>query len=116
MPLLGGGVAVFYHLDAEAGLLRPVASHGLSGGLSGGESKREFWLGEGLVGQCAADRKPATLTGLPPEYLQIASGVGAGAPTRATAWPLVANEGSANGVFEHASFTELSRRAGGAAE
>ena len=46
-------------------------------------------MGDGLVGQCAQERKEITLANLPPDYLRIGSSVGAAAPVQAVAMPLV---------------------------
>src|SRR4026207_1089004 len=69
VPMLGGGVAVFYVLDEGLGGLRRVAGCGLA---DLGESPGSIRIGEGLVGQCAQERKPVTLTNLPPQYLRVA--------------------------------------------
>src|SRR5262249_27055030 len=60
VPLLRGGVAGFYVFEAEANRLRRVAAYGLAA-----NAEPTFGLGEGLVGQCASDRKPVTLTDFP---------------------------------------------------
>src|SRR5262249_49771396 len=72
-------------------------------------SAASFNLGEGLVGQCARERQPATLTSLPPDYLRIASGLGGAAPVQATAWPLLSKD-LLLGVLEVATFHEFSPR------
>ena len=59
MPLLGGGVAGLYVFEEETGGLRRIASYGLA---PGAEAVATFGLGEGLVGQCARDRAPVSLT------------------------------------------------------
>ena len=51
-----------------------------------------FKLGEGLVGQCAQERKPVALSNLPPGYLRIASGLGNAAPVQAVALPLSSSD------------------------
>ena len=58
MPVLGGGVAAFYLVQNGGGRLRRVAAYGLAEGASSAES---FHLGEGLIGQCAQERKPIIL-------------------------------------------------------
>jgi PAS domain S-box-containing protein len=100
IPVLGGGVAGFYHFEENERLLRRIAAYGLADGAASADS---FRLGEGLVGQCAQERRSVTLTDLPPSYLQIASGLGAAAPVQAVASPLLSDE-SILGVLEIAAF------------
>ena len=68
-----------------------------------------FRLGEGLVGECARERKPIVLTHLPPDYLQISSGLGKAAPVQAVAWPVVSQD-TLMGVLEIASFRPFGAR------
>ena len=100
MPVLGGGVAGFYRFEGESGLLRRIAAYSLADTAAAADS---FPLSEGLVGQCAQERRSITLTHLPPAYLQIASGLGAAAPAQAAALPLLSGD-SLLGVLEIASF------------
>jgi PAS domain S-box-containing protein len=106
VPALGGGVAAFYSLDEGETRLRRIADYGL-----GESALRQEWigLGEGLVGQCARDGKPVALTGLPPDYLRISSGLGSAAPSHAQAWPLASGE-TLVAVLEVASLRGLSVR------
>ena len=60
-------------------------------------------LGEGLVGQCARERKVIALTNLPPDYFRIASGLGQAAPLQAMALPALSGD-ALLGVLEVASF------------
>ena len=106
VPVLGGGVAGFYVFDSVSGRLSCVASYGLADNL---ESTPSFGLWEGLVGQCASDRKPVTLTALPQGYCRIVSGIGEASPVQATAWPLLSRK-TLLGVFEFASFRALTAR------
>jgi signal transduction histidine kinase/CheY-like chemotaxis protein/HAMP domain-containing protein len=106
VPILGGGVAGFYMFDSASGRLARVASYGLA---ENPESTASFGLGEGLVGQCAGDRKPVTLTALPQGYCRIVSGTGEASPVQATAWPLLSRK-TLLGVFEFASFRALTTR------
>ena len=103
VPLLGGGVAGFYLFEDNPGRLRRVAAYGLAEGVAGADS---FGLGEGLIGQCAQDRKPVTLDHLPPDYLRIASGLGKAAPIQAVASPLMSKD-TMLGVLELATFREF---------
>ena len=66
-------------------------------------------LGEGLVGQCAQERRTVTLSNLPPDYLRIASGLGQAAPVQAVALPLVSKD-ALLGVLEVASFRAFNTR------
>ncbi len=58
-----------------------------------------FALGAGLVGQAAQERRPLTLTDIPPDYLPVVSGLGSGAPRQILALPLM-YEGQVVGVAE----------------
>ncbi|MBK9964976.1 MAG: response regulator [Holophagales bacterium] len=100
VPLLGGGVAAFYLNEGESAPLRRIASYGLGDAGSAAES---FRPGEGLVGECARQKAPVILEGLPPDYLRISSGLGGAPPVRAAAWPVVSRDVTL-GVLELASF------------
>ena len=106
VPLLGGGVAGLYVFEEETGRLRRTAAYGLAPGL---EATPTFGLGEGLIGQCAQDRAPVSLTGLPPDYLRIASGLGAAMPQRVFASPLLSKD-TLLGVVEMATFRSFDSR------
>ncbi len=104
-PLLGGGVAGFYIFESKPERIRRVAAYGLAEG--GAEAA--FALGQGLAGQSARERRPVTLTNLPPDYLRVSSGLGGAAPTQAAAWPLMSQD-TLLAVVEFASFRETSLR------
>jgi two-component system sensor histidine kinase/response regulator len=106
VPLLGGGVAAFYGFEENPGRLKRVTAYGQAAGDGLAEA---FAVGEGLVGQCARERKAVTLTDLPPNYLRIASGLGAAVPSRAVALPLLSRD-ALLGVVEIASFGASSSR------
>ena len=103
IPTLGGGVASFYLFESDAQRVRRIASYGLAPGTDAVDS---FGLGEGLVGQCALERTPITLTDLPTGYLTISSGLGTAAPLQICAWPVVSQD-TLLGVCEIASFRTL---------
>ncbi len=102
-PVLGGGVAGFYELDGDAGVLRRIATYGLADDQSPADS---FRVGEGLAGECARERKPVGLTNLPPGYLRVSSGLGGAVPVQVVAWPVMSRD-SLLAVLEFASFREL---------
>jgi signal transduction histidine kinase/DNA-binding response OmpR family regulator/HPt (histidine-containing phosphotransfer) domain-containing protein len=106
MPLLGGGVASFYVADEAGDRLTRVAGYGLA---ENGDVPESIRLGEGLVGQCALEKKPVRLTGLPPQYLRIASSVGQAPPSQATVLP-VASQDALLAAIELASFRDHSPR------
>ena len=66
-------------------------------------------VGEGLVGQCARDRAPVSLTGVPADYLRIASAVGDAAPKQVVASPLMSKD-TLLGVVEIATFRSFDSR------
>jgi HAMP domain-containing protein/signal transduction histidine kinase/CheY-like chemotaxis protein len=65
-----------------------------------------FGLGEGLVGQCAQERKPIVVTDVPPNYIQISSGLGESPPRNIAVYP-VFFEDQVRGVIELGSFHEF---------
>ncbi len=103
VPVLGGGVAGFYALDALSGRLSRVSGYGLA---EDAKTTNSFSLGEGLVGQCAKEHKTITLNDVPSGYCHIASGLGSAAPRQINAWPLLSRT-TLLGVFEFASFRAL---------
>jgi len=106
VPLLGGGVASVYLTEENPARLRRMAAYGLA---DTGDPGNSLKPGEGLVGQCAQERKAVTLTNLPENYLRISSGLGTAVPTQAVALPLISAH-SLLGVVEFASFRPLNPR------
>jgi signal transduction histidine kinase len=104
VPILGGGVGGFYLFEKNPDRLRRIAGYGLA---EGGALTDSFGPGEGLVGQCARDRQLVTLTALPPDYLEISSGLGKAPPVQAAAWPVI-SQNALLGVLEVASFSQFS--------
>jgi HAMP domain-containing protein/CheY-like chemotaxis protein len=68
----------------------------------------KFQLGEGLVGQCALERKSILLTNVPNDYIQINSGLGQAAPLNIMVLPVLF-EGEIMAVIELASFERFSQ-------
>ena len=106
VPMLGGGAAGFYVLDDSQAGLRRVATYGMA---DVSDIPTVIRLGEGLVGQCARERRPLALGNLPPDYLRISSGLGQAAPVQATAMPAISTD-TLVGVLEVASFRPLTAR------
>ncbi len=66
-----------------------------------------FELGEGLVGQCAKEKKRILLTDVPGDYVRINSGLGEAIPLNIIVLPVLF-EGSLRAVVELASFSAFS--------
>ena len=105
VPMLGGGVAVFYRYDEPAGHLLRVATYGLDGETG----NATIPVGHGLVGQSARERQRVTLSDLPEGYLRISSGTGQAAPAQAVALPVM-SQNTLLGVLEVASFRPYDAR------
>ncbi len=65
--------------------------------------EKKVKLGQGLIGQCALERKPIILTKVPSDYLAITSGLGEATPQAIAIYPLLFQE-KLKGVIEIASF------------
>ena len=68
---------------------------------------KEWKMGEGLVGQCAIEKKRILLTNVPDDYIQITSGLGEAKPLNIMVLPIMF-ESKVNAVIELASFTQFS--------
>jgi signal transduction histidine kinase/HAMP domain-containing protein/ActR/RegA family two-component response regulator len=107
-PLVGAQHGVFYVLtDPDNG-----AGPALSFQAGYGFKERKFLsstfaLGEGLVGQCALEKKPILLTAVPSDYVRINSGLGESVPLNIIVLPILF-EGSVRAVIELASFSSFS--------
>ncbi len=107
-PLVLAQHAVFYsmthHPTDGQPLLEMQAGYGF-------EERRNlatsFRLGEGLVGQCAKEKKRILLTEVPADYVRINSGLGASTPLNIIVLPILF-EGSVRAVVELASFSPFS--------
>jgi CheY-like chemotaxis protein/signal transduction histidine kinase/HAMP domain-containing protein len=113
-PLVGAAHGVFYIFEGQdaqptpggeaRGKLKLLSSFGFT------ERKnlaREWRVGEGLVGQAAAEKQRILLTNVPSDYVQITSGLGQGTPLNIIVLPVVF-EGAVKAVIELASFERFS--------
>src|SRR5947209_1232045 len=104
-PLVDAQHGVFYlnaPLDDEP-LLRILASYAYR------ERKhlaQQFRLGEGLVGECAYEKQMILLTHVPPDYIEVSSGLGAAPPLNIVVLPVLF-EGEIKAVIELASFNRF---------
>ena len=107
-PLVSAQHAVFYIVTSPSDGTDPVLQ--LEAGY-GHEERRSlntsFHFGQGLVGQCAKEKKRILLTNVPSDYVKINSGLGESTPLNIIVLPVLF-EGSVRAVIELASFTPFS--------
>jgi signal transduction histidine kinase/CheY-like chemotaxis protein/methyl-accepting chemotaxis protein len=106
-PVVGAQHGAFYLAESEDGdkttlTLRSTYAYSNRKHLS-----NRFELGEGLVGQCARERKAIIVTDVPADYVRIASGLGESPPRSIAVYP-VFFEKQVRGVIELGSFHEFS--------
>ena len=73
---------------------------------SPGDVGKRFEIGQGLVGQCAVEKRKTLLTNVPPEYIRVSSGLGNAVPANIIVLPIVF-EGTVKAVLELASFDQF---------
>ncbi|MFC5436961.1 response regulator [Rhodanobacter umsongensis] len=103
VPLCKAGVGLFYSFDDARHRLDLLGSYGLR--LSN-RSAEHYLPGEGLVGQCAIERKPIMLDDVPENYLHIDSGSGEALPRHVAILPVLYRD-TLIGVVELAGFVPL---------
>jgi signal transduction histidine kinase/HAMP domain-containing protein/ActR/RegA family two-component response regulator len=107
-PLVSAQHAVFYAMSTSSDGSEPVLQFEAGYGF---DERRQlsttFKLGEGLVGQCAKEKKRILLTEVPSNYVRISSGLGASPPLNIIVLPVLF-EGSVRAVVELASFSPFS--------
>lgn len=102
---LEASVGAFYLAD-EKGMLVLTSSYAFRQRKNVSNSIR---IGEGLVGQCALEKKPILLTSVPEDYIVINSGLGETTPDNIIVHPVI-HEGLVSGVIELGrigNFTEV---------
>jgi HAMP domain-containing protein/signal transduction histidine kinase/ActR/RegA family two-component response regulator len=105
-PLVSAHHGAFFLLDSEGDepLLKLTNSYAYR--QRKGVSNR-FALGEGLVGQCAIEKKSILVTNAPTDYIQIGSGLGEATPLNIIVLPILF-EGEIKAVIELASLNPFS--------
>ena len=68
-----------------------------------------FRSGEGLIGQCALEKKPITLSKVPSDYITVKSGLGEATPLTLYLLPILF-EGEVKGIIEIASFESFNEK------
>ncbi len=105
-PLVNAQQAAFYVADHRSG----DSTLELLAGYAQRHSKslpRKIAFGEGLVGQCAFEKKRIVLTSAPSDYIRIGSALGSGTPVNIVILPVLF-EGQVKAVIELASFSKFS--------
>jgi HAMP domain-containing protein/signal transduction histidine kinase/CheY-like chemotaxis protein len=77
-PLVGAYQGAFYLADEEASF--PPRLHLLASYACARDLPITFTFGEGLVGQCAVEKKRIIITSAPPDYIRVTSGLGGARP------------------------------------
>src|SRR5687767_3279637 len=105
-PLVNAQQAAFYVADHRSGdsQLELLAGYAQRQGKS---LPRKVAFGEGLVGQCAFEKKRILLSQAPSDYIRIGSALGSGAPVSIIILPVLF-EGQVKAVIELASFSKFS--------
>ena len=109
VPLCNAGLGLFYSFDDARQRLDLLGSYGLR---LNNRSADQYMPGEGLVGQCAVERKAIIVDQVPANYLRIDSGSGEALPSHVAILPVTYRE-TLIGVLELASFgpfTSLQRQ------
>ncbi len=99
-PVVSAHRGAFYLLDAsdDQQRLKLLAGYALEA-----EAPTTFQIGEGLVGQCAREKRGLLLDTVPANYVRISSGLGGATPASLIILPVLF-EGDVKGVIELASF------------
>jgi CheY-like chemotaxis protein/HAMP domain-containing protein/GAF domain-containing protein len=104
-PLVTAHHGVFYVVDSggEEATLKLLASYAYK---DRKHVSSEFRLGEGLVGQCAIERRMLLINQIPTDYIQISSGLGEAPPRSIVVLPVLF-EGEVKAVLELATFDQF---------
>ncbi len=103
-PLVGAQHGTFFMAEGVDKTLNLIASYAFT--MRKNVANR-YQLKEGLVGQCAFEKKKILLTKAPEDYIYIASSLGEGAPLNIVVLPVMF-EGELKAVIELASFHPFS--------
>ena len=105
VPMVGASYGVFYLKEVEKSdqYLTRMSSFA---SLAGEQERKQFRLGEGLIGQCALLKRPIHLNQVPDDYLKIGSGLGEASPKTIMILPVLF-EDQVLAVIEIASFETL---------
>jgi len=99
-PLVGAQHGSFYITDEEQEALKLLAAYASDdqNGLP-----KQFRIGQGLVGQCALEKRRILVTDIPKDYIRINSSLGEATPLSIVVLPVLF-EGETRAVIELAAF------------
>src|SRR5262249_14897934 len=106
-PLVSAQHGVIYQAqgaDAQT-VLQMLAGYAHA---SGAQLPTQFRIGEGLVGQCAFEKRRILLTDVPEHYVRIGSALGEAVPRNVIVLPVLF-EGQVKAVIELASLTPFTQ-------
>jgi signal transduction histidine kinase/HAMP domain-containing protein/DNA-binding response OmpR family regulator len=106
-PLVNAEHGVFYSMVAANGTETHLAFQAGYAYKRRRELPTEFRLGEGLIGQCAVEKRRILLADVPADYVRITSGLGEAKPLNIIVLPVLF-EGDVRAVIELASFQRFS--------
>jgi signal transduction histidine kinase/HAMP domain-containing protein/DNA-binding response OmpR family regulator len=104
-PLLDAQHGSFYLADLVEGNPTLKMLAGYASNPTGGLPS-EFRMGQGLIGQCAQEKRRILMTRVPDDYIRITSSLGEAAPRSIVVLPVLF-EGEAKAVIELASFDQF---------
>ena len=104
-PLVSAQLGTFFvtELEEREQVLRLLSSYAFR---HRKQLANRFELGDGLVGQCALERKAILVEDVPPDYARIGSSTGEAPPRNVLVLPVLF-EGQIKGVIELASFQKF---------
>jgi signal transduction histidine kinase/HAMP domain-containing protein len=105
-PLVNSQQAVFY-IASDAGALAHLELHASYAHQLSTQVPKKVTFAEGLIGQCAVDKKRILLTDVPKDYVRVTSALGSTAPLNVVILPVLF-EGEVKAVIELASLSRFS--------
>jgi HAMP domain-containing protein/signal transduction histidine kinase/DNA-binding response OmpR family regulator len=106
-PLVGAQYGVVYQRveEEEEPRLKELSTYAYA---EQDHMPKEFHIGEGLVGQCAIEKRRILLSDIPPDYIRVGSGLGGTAPRNTIVLPVLF-EGQVKAVIELASLAHFTQ-------
>src|SRR5690348_7866901 len=104
-PLVNAQCGAMYQMDSSTGApyLAMLASYARA---MSDEERSRLALGDGLVGQCAVEKRPILLSDIPRDYVRITSSLGAAPPRNLIVLPVLF-EGETKAVIELATLSQF---------